>query len=254
MIHPTALIGDDVRLGSNVHVGPYTVIEGPVDIGDDCRIGPHVVIRGPTRLGRRNRIFQFASVGEECQDKKYAGEPTELHVGDDNVIRECVTLQRGTVQDRGLTRVGSRGLFMAYVHVAHDCVVGDDVILANTTQLAGHVQLGDYTILGGGTLVHQYCRVGAHAMTGSGTVVFKDIPAFVTAQGNPAHAYTINAEGLRRRGFTPESIRALKQAFRTVYRKSLTLENALTELAHETDPAVSVLRDSLRDSTRGIVR
>ncbi len=254
MIHETAIIDASVQLGDNVRIGPYSVIEGDVSIGDDCEIGPHVVIRGPTTIGRRNRIFQFASIGEECQDKKYRGEPTELLIGDDNVIRECVTMQRGTVQDRAVTRVGSRGLFMAYVHVAHDCDIGDDVIVANSTQIAGHVRLGDFAILGGATLVHQFCHVGAHSLTGAGTVLFKDLPAFVTAQGNPAKPYTINSEGLKRRGFSQDTVRALQRAYKTVYRRGFTLDEAEARLGDMSDPALALFRQSLRGSGRGIIR
>lgn len=254
MIHETAIVDSTVRLGKNVCVGPYSVIEGDVSIGDDSQVGPHVVIRGPTRIGQRNRIFQFASIGEECQDKKYRGEPTELEIGDDNVIRESVTMQRGTIQDRGLTRVGSRGLFMAYVHVAHDCDIGDDVIVANSSQIAGHVKVGDFAILGGGTLVHQFCHIGPHALTGAGTVLFKDLPAFVTAQGNPAKPYTINSEGLKRRGFTQDTVRALQRAYKTVYRRGFTLDEAEARLGDLSDPALTAFLQSLRGSGRGIIR
>lgn len=254
MIHPTAIIDPSVQLASGVSVGAYSVIGADVVIGPDCEIGPHVVIKGPTVIGARNRIFQFASIGEECQDKKYQGEPTELHIGDDNVIRECVTMQRGTVQDEGLTRVGSRGLFMAYAHVAHDCRIGDDVIVANASQIAGHVHLGDYAILGGGTLVHQFCRIGTGAMTGAGTVVFKDIPAYVMAQGNPAKAYTMNFEGLKRRQYDAASLAALKRAYKIVYRQGLTLEDAIAQLASDSTPSVQTFVASLQSSARGIVR
>ena len=254
MIHSTAIIDPGARLADDVSVGAYTVIGPDVTLGPGCEIGPHVVLQGPMTMGARNRVFQFASVGEACQDKKYAGEPTTLVLGDDNVIREFTTLQRGTVQDRGETRIGSRCLFMAYAHVAHDCVVGDDVILANTTQLAGHVQVADRAILGGGTLVHQFCQIGTHAMTGAGTVLFKDLPAYVMAQGNPAKPYAMNFEGLRRHQYPAASLRALKQAYRLVYRQGLTLEGALHRLQEDTDPCVRVFLRSLRESRRGILR
>ncbi|MEX0584950.1 MAG: acyl-ACP--UDP-N-acetylglucosamine O-acyltransferase [Natronospirillum sp.] len=254
MIHPTAIIDPAAQLADNVSVGPYTIIGPNVVVGPGCEIGPHVVLKGPTLMGARNRIFQFASVGEACQDKKYRGEPTELHIGDDNVIRESVTLQRGTVQDQGITRLGSRGLFMAYSHVAHDCVIGDDVILANATQLAGHVRVGDKAILGGGTLVHQFCRIGTQAMTGAGTVLFKDIPAYVLAQGNPAKPHAMNFEGLRRQHYSADSLRALKRAYRVVYRSGKTLVEALEELSYETDPCVKIFVDSLQQASRGIIR
>lgn len=255
MIHPTALIDPKADLAADVQVGAYSLIGAHVQIDAGTVVGPHVVINGPCRIGRNNRIFQFASIGEACQDKKYRGEPTELHIGDDNVIREFVTMQRGTVQDRGLTQVGNRGLFMAYCHVAHDCVLADDVILANATQLAGHVHLGEHVILGGGTLVHQFVQVGAHAMTGAGTVLLKDLPAFVLCQGNPPRVATINSEGLKRRGFSEQDIRQLKQAFRVIYRQSLTLEQALDELtAWPVTPALQTLLNSLAVCQRGLVR
>ena len=254
MIHPTAVIDPGARLADDVSVGPYTVIGPEVSLGPGCVIGPHVVLQGPMTMGARNRVFQFASVGEQCQDKKYAGESTTLVIGDDNVIREFTTLQRGTVQDRGETRIGSRGLFMAYSHVAHDCVLGDDVILANSTQLAGHVRIADRAILGGGTLVHQFCQIGTHAMTGAGTVLFKDLPAYVMAQGNPAKPYAMNFEGLRRHQYSSNSLRALKQAYRLVYRQGLTLDQALQQLQDDPDTCVQTFVRSLRASRRGILR
>lgn len=254
MIHPTALIDPSAIIAPDVTIGAYSVIGANVTIGAGCEIGPHVVIKGPTVIGERNRIFQFASIGEECQDKKYRGEPTELHIGDDNVIRECVTMQRGTVQDAGVTRVGSRGLYMAYVHVAHDCRIGDDVIIANASQVAGHVWLDDHAILGGGTLVHQFCRIGTGAITGAGTVIFKDIPAYIMAQGNPAKPYSMNFEGLKRRQVPEANLKALKNAYRVVFRQGKTLQTAMAELAHDPTPQVQAFLASLAASTRGIIR
>lgn len=256
MIHPQAIVDPSARLADDVEVGPWTIIGADVEIGAGTVIGPHVVINGPTRIGRNNRIFQFASVGEECQDKKYKGEPTRLEIGDNNIIREGCTLHRGTIQDQGLTRLGSHNLLMAYTHVAHDCVVGDHVILANNAALAGHVHVGDHTILGGFTAVHQFCRIGAHVMCGAGSVVLKDIPAFVMANGNSAKPHGINAEGLRRRGFDAEQIRAIRQGYKILYRQNLVLADALQSL-HALAvqvPVIQLLIDSLVVSERGIIR
>jgi len=256
VIHPQAIVEPGARLADNVEVGPWSYIGADVEIGPGTRIGPHVVIKGPTVIGADNRIFQFASVGEECQDKKYKGEPTRLVIGDRNVIREGCTIHRGTVQDEGITRIGSDNLLMAYVHVAHDCVVGSHCILANSTALAGHVRLGDHAILGGFTAVHQFCQIGPHVMCGAGTVVLKDIPAYVMANGNTAQPHGINLEGLRRRGFTPETLRTLRQAYKIVYRRNLTVAEALVQLDQLVagEPAVQPLIDSLAGATRGIIR
>ncbi|MBS98216.1 MAG: acyl-ACP--UDP-N-acetylglucosamine O-acyltransferase [Oceanospirillaceae bacterium] len=256
MIHPQAIVEPGARLADDVEVGPWSYIGADVEIGAGTRVGPHVVIKGPTRIGSGNRIFQFASVGEECQDKKYDGEPTELVIGDRNVIREGCTIHRGTVQDAGITRIGSDNLLMAYVHVAHDCIVGSHCILANSTALAGHVQLGDHAILGGFTAVHQFCQIGPHVMCGAGTVVLKDIPAYVMANGNTAEPHGINMEGLKRRGFSRDSLKVLRQAYKVIYRQNLTVAEALVELEKlaEQDAAVGPLIDSLRTSRRGIIR
>lgn len=256
LIHPSAIIDPAAELGQGVEVGPWTVIGPNVEIGDGSVIGSHVVVKGPTRIGQQNRIYQFASVGEDCQDKKYRGEPTRLEVGDFNVIREGVTLHRGTIQDQGVTRVGNHNLFMAYTHVAHDCIVGDQVILANNAALAGHVTVGDYAILGGFTAVHQFCHIGAHVMCGAGTVVLKDIPAYVMATGNSAKPHGINTEGLKRRGYSADAISHLKRAYRLVFRSGLTLDQVLPQLHQlaETEPAVTLLIQSLEQSSRGIIR
>jgi UDP-N-acetylglucosamine acyltransferase len=256
LIHPQAIIDPSARLASDVTVGPWTYIGPNVEIGAGTRIESHVVIKGPTKIGANNHIYQFASVGEDCQDLKYDGEPTELVIGDNNTIREGCTIHRGTVQDQGITRIGNHNLFMANVHVAHDCVVGSHIIIANNAALAGHVHVDDHTILGGFTAVHQFCRIGAHVMCGAGTVVLQDIPAYTLATGNAAKPHGINAEGLRRRGFSAESIRALKNAYKTVYRQNLSLSDAIDKLAVEasSEPALDALLRSLRNSTRGIIR
>ncbi|GAA0695652.1 acyl-ACP--UDP-N-acetylglucosamine O-acyltransferase [Marinobacterium maritimum] len=256
MIHPQAIVDPSARLAEDVEVGPWTLIGPDVEIGAGTRIASHVVIKGPTRIGEGNQIFQFATIGEDCQDKKYAGEPTRLEIGDHNVFREGCTVHRGTVQDEGITRIGSHNLLMAYAHVAHDCVMGDNIILANNAALAGHVHVGDHAILGGFTAVHQFCRIGAHVMCGAGTVVLKDIPAYVMATGNSARPHGINLEGLRRRGFDAEALGALRRAYKTIYRKGLTVDQALQELRllAQEQPAVQLLIESLETSTRGIVR
>ncbi|WP_413615827.1 acyl-ACP--UDP-N-acetylglucosamine O-acyltransferase [Halomonas cupida] len=255
MIHPTAIVDPGARLADDVEVGPFSVIGPDVEIGAGSVIGPHVVVKGPTILGERTRIFQFASVGEDCQDKKYRGEPTRLVMGDDNVIREGVTLHRGTVQDRGETTIGSRNLFMAYVHVGHDCVIGNDCILANQVTLAGHVRLGDHAILGGLSAVHQFCHFGTHAMAGGGSIITKDTPAFVMINGNPAQVHGLNAVGLKRRGFSAEAIRALSDSYKLVYRQGLTVEQALSEIRARFSLAETEhFAASIEVSTRGIIR
>ena len=255
-VHPQAIVDPSARLGPGVKVGPWSWIGPDVEIGEDTEILSHVVVKGPTRIGRNNRIFQFSSVGEECQDKKYQGEPTTLTIGDNNVIRESCTIHRGTVQDRGETRIGSGNLLMAYVHVAHDCSVGNDVILANCATLAGHVDVDDHVILGGGTMVHQFCHLGAHCMSAGGSIVLKDIPAFVMASGQSASAHGLNVEGLKRRGFSTDAIKTLRRAYRIVYREGNTLQQAIEQLELEfPDSAeVQVLVATLKRAERGIVR
>ncbi len=254
MIHSTAIIDPAAQLGRNVEIGPYSIIGADVVIGDDCIIGPHVVLRGPTVLGRNNRIFQFASVGEDCQDKKFKGEPTQLVIGDNNIIREFVTIHRGTTQDQGITRIGSDNLLMAYVHVAHDCVVGDHVILANNTTLAGHVHVGDWAILGGFTGVHQFCHIGAHAFTAVNSVVVQDIPPYIMAQGHNAVPRTINSEGLKRRGFSPEQISTIKRAFKILYRQGHTVSEAVEKMNELQATELQPLIDFVQQSARGIIR
>lgn len=256
VIHPTALIDPSARLADDVVVGPYTVIGPDVEIGGGSWIGPHVVINGPTVIGRHNTIYQFASVGEACQDLKYQGEPTRLIIGDHNTIREFATLHRGTIQDSGETRVGSHCLIMAYAHVAHDVVMGDHIIVANNGQLAGHVHIGDHAIIGGNCGVHQFVSVGQHAFLGAGSTVLKDVPAYVTVQGYPATPHGMNFEGLRRRGFSRDAMRALRRAYKTVYREGKTVKEALAELQPDAEalPEVRLFVDSIEQSRRGIVR
>jgi UDP-N-acetylglucosamine acyltransferase len=256
VIHPQAIVDPGARLGRDVHVGPFSVIGPGVEIGDGTWIGPHVVINGPTRIGAGNRIFQFASIGEAPQDLKYAGEPTRLEIGDRNVIRECCTFHRGTTGGGGVTRVGSDSLFMAYVHIAHDCHVGDRVVFANNATLAGHVEVGEHTVLGGFVGVHQFCKIGAHSMLGVGTVALKDVPPYLMVYDNPAKPYGLNLRGLKRRGFTDEALAALKKTYKVVYRSDLTVEAALNELAPLSGkfPEVARFTAFIRDAGRGIIR
>jgi UDP-N-acetylglucosamine acyltransferase len=256
MIHKSALVAPGAQLGSNVSVGAYSIIGEDVEIGDNTVIGPHVVISGRTRIGRDNRIFQFNSLGEVPQDKKYDGQPTRLEIGDRNTIREFCTFNLGTAQDVGITRVGNDNWIMAYVHIAHDCQVGNHTVFANNAQLAGHVHIDDWAILGGYTGVHQFCRVGAHTMTAVGTVVLQDVPPFVMAAGNTASPFGINAEGLKRRGFSPEALLALKRAYRTLYKSGLMLDEARAKLNEEVlvHPEIQPLLDFLAASKRGIIR
>lgn len=256
MIHPHAIVDASARLGKDVQVGAFSIIGPDVEIGDGTWIGPHVVINGPTRIGQQNRIFQFCSLGEAPQDLKYKGEPTRLEVGDRNVIREYCTFSRGTASGGGITRIGSDNLFMAYVHVAHDCDVGNHTVFANVTNLAGHVSVGDHAILGGYTGVHQFCRIGAHCITGVATVTFKDIPPFIMAYGNTAKPYGLNLRGLKRRGFSDADIAALKRAYKIVYREGLRQEEALVQLADSRKefPAVDAFARFLESSERGIIR
>ena len=255
-VHPTALVHPGARLGTDVHVGAYSIIGEHVEIGAGSRIGPHAVITGHTRIGESNRIFQFVSLGEEPQDKKYAGEPTRLEIGDRNVIREFCTFNTGTVQDAGITRVGDDNWIMAYVHIAHDCVIGNHTIFANNASLAGHVHVADHAILGGFTGVHQFCRVGAHVITGIASVVRQDIPPYFTVAGSPAAPHGINSEGLKRRGFSAEAISAIKRAYKTLYKSGLGLAEARDAIAAEaeTRPELVPLVDFLTSSARGIIR
>jgi UDP-N-acetylglucosamine acyltransferase len=254
VIHATAIIDPKATLDEGVHVGPYSVIGEGVEVGAGTRIDAHVVVRGDTRIGRNNRIAQFSSIGDDPQDKKYAGEASRLEIGDGNVIREFCTFNRGTESGGGVTRIGSGNWIMAYVHVAHDCTVGDGVTLANGATLAGHVRVDDQVTLGAFTVVHQFCAIGRHAFSAMGTVVLKDVPPFVLVAGNTARAKGLNSEGLRRRGLKPEVMRALKQAYKSVYRSGLTIKEALQALdAHDVEE-VRAMACFLRASKRGIVR
>jgi len=256
MHHPTALIHPDAKLANNVEVGAYSIIGQHVEIGENTHIGPHVVIDGHTRIGKNNRIFQFCSLGEIPQDKKYAGEPTRLEIGDNNTIREFCTFNIGTSQDAGVTRVGNHNWIMAYVHLAHDCQVGSHTIFANNASLAGHVRIEDYAILGGFSLVHQFCQIGMHAITGMGAALSQDVPPYVTAAGNPTAPHGINSIGLKRRGFSDAAIMAIKRAYKILYRSSLSLEQAKAEISEQADkyPELHVLLDFLGRSQRGILR
>mgnify|MGYP001560768619 CR=1 FL=1 len=256
MIHPTAIVDSGARLAKDVEIGAYSIIGPGVEVGAGTRIGPHVVIAGHTRIGRNNRIFQFCSLGEAPQDKKYAGEPTCLEVGDGNTIREFCTFNTGTAQDAGVTRVGNDNWIMAYVHLAHDCQIGDHTIFANNAQLAGHVHVGDYAILGGFTVVHQFVHIGAHSITAMGTIVLQDIPTYVTAAGNFAKPYGINLEGLKRRGLSGSAIAEVKRAYKTLYKSGLTLEQAKQEIAARLPRCLELqpLLDFLAASQRGLIR
>ena len=256
VIHPSAIVDPAARLAPDVEVGPYTLIGPHVEIGPGTRIGAHVVIDGHTRIGAGNRFHPFSSIGGPPQDKKYAGEPTRLEIGDRNTIREFCTFNCGTTQDAGVTRVGDDNWIMAYVHLAHDCRVGNGTIFANNAQLAGHVHVGDHAILGGFTVVHQFVSIGAHALTAMGTILLQDVPPYVTVAGNTARPYGINAEGLKRRGFDAAAISALRAAYKTLYKSGLGLDDAkqaLTEQA-KTAPAVGLVVDFLASARRGIVR
>jgi UDP-N-acetylglucosamine acyltransferase len=256
MIHPTAIVDPGAEMAEGVEIGPYAVIGRHVTVGPATRIGPHAIVTGHTRIGANNRIFQFVSLGEVPQDKKYGGEPTRLEIGDNNTIREYCTFNCGTVQDAGVTRVGSDNWIMAYVHIAHDCQIGNHTVFANCVQLAGHVRVDDYAILGGFTGVHQFCRIGAHSITGVGTVVLQDVPPFVTASDDSARPYGINAEGLKRRDFSATTITRLKRAYKTLYKSGLSLAEARRELARQVAecPDVQIILDFLADSRRGIIR
>jgi UDP-N-acetylglucosamine acyltransferase len=255
-LHPTAIISPDARLAPGVKVGAYSIIGPGVEVGEGTVIGPHVVIRGPTRLGRGNRVFQFASLGDDPQDKKYAGEETRLEIGDHNTIREFVTINRGTTQDKGVTRVGNHNWIMTYVHIAHDCVVGDHVIFSNNATLAGHVQVDDHVICSGFSAIHQFCHIGAHSFLGGFAAVTRDVPPYVMVAGQPTAPHGINTEGLKRRGFTPEQIRNLKDAYRILYRDGLPLAEARDRLASlaESQPELVPLVAFIDHSERSIIR
>jgi len=255
-IDSRAIISPKAQLAEGVTVGPYTVIEDGVEIGKGTWVGPHAVIKGPTRIGADNKIFQFASIGDAPQDLKYKGEPTRLEIGDRNVFREFTTMNRGTVGGGGVTVIGSDNLFMAFTHVAHDCRVGSKCVMANYATLAGHVELGDWVIMGGYSGTHQFTKVGAHAFIGNNAAVTRDVPPYVMAVGTPAVPHSINSEGLKRRGFTPEQVRALKNAYRVLYRSDLKLDDALVQLREmaQGEPVIQPMIDFIGQSTRSLVR
>jgi len=255
-IHPSAVVEEGAIIGANVKVGPFTYIGADVEIGDDTEIMSHVVVKGPTKIGRENRIFQFASIGEECQDLKFAGEPTRLEIGDRNIIRESVTMHRGTVQDNSLTKVGNDNLFMINAHVAHDCVIGDRCIFANNATLAGHVTIGNQAIIGGMSAIHQFCTVGDHCMLGGGSIVVQDVPPYVMAQGNHCAPFGINVEGLKRRGFEKAEIKAIRAVYKALYRSGKTLAEVkpeIEEMAKE-HRSLDLFVEFFEKSTRGIIR
>ncbi len=256
MIDPRAVVSPQARLASDVTVGPFSVIGPDVEIGPGSVIGPHAVINGPTTLGVDNRVFQFASLGDAPQDKKYRGEPTRLEIGDHNVFRESCTINRGTTHGKGVTRIGNDNLFMAFSHVAHDCQIGNSTVFANCASLAGHVEIGDWAILGGLTAIHQFVKIGAHAFLGGGSIVSRDVPTYVMVAGNPAVPHGVNSEGLRRRGFNEEQIRNVREAYRILYRMELKLEEAaerLAALARE-QPELAPLVEFIGRSTRSLTR
>jgi UDP-N-acetylglucosamine acyltransferase len=255
VIHPSAIIHPDAKLGPKVKVGPYSIIGADVELGANCIVESHVVIKGKSLIGENNHFYQFGSIGEDCQDKKYAGEPTELVIGDNNIFREGVTIHRGTVQDKALTRIGSHNLIMTYVHVAHDCVIGDNNILATNCTLAGHVHIGDWVIMGGMTAAHQFCHIGSHSFIGGGVIAFRDVPPYVML-GDGSTPRGINSEGLRRRGFDADTIKQIKRAYKVLYRSGNLIGEAvekLNEMADDT-PAIRLMADFVANSSRGIVR
>lgn len=256
MIDQRAIIDPSARLAEGVSVGPYSIIGPEVEIGEGTWVAPHVVINGPTRIGRDNKIFQFASIGEIPQDKKFHGEPTLLEIGDRNVIREYCTINRGTIQDSGVTRIGNDNWIMAYVHIAHDCQVGNNTIFSNNASLAGHVVVEDFASLGGFTLVHQFCSIGAHSFTAMNSVIPKDVPPYILVSGHMAKPYGLNVEGLKRRNFSTETIELLRKAYKIIYRSNNTLQSARTQLdeLRKQCPEVGVFVDFLDKSRRGIVR
>jgi UDP-N-acetylglucosamine acyltransferase len=256
VIHQTAIIDPSAKIAPNVSIGPYSIIGPEVEIGEGTWIGPHVVIQGPTTIGKDNKIYQFASIGEVTQDKKFAGERTYLEIGDRNVIREFCTFNRGTAHDKSITRVGNDNLFMAYVHIAHDCIVGNHIIFANNASLAGHVIIEDYAILGGFSGVLQFCRVGSHSFASMGAMIDKDVPPFVKVSGYYAKPFGLNTVGMQRSGFSPEKILTVRRAYKTIYRKKLTIKQALTELMTSATSCLEVQMfvNFIQASKRGIVR
>jgi len=256
VIHERAVVSSEARIHGDATIGPYAIIGPDVEIGSGSCIEAHVVVKGPTTIGEDNHIFQFSSIGDDPQDKKYAGEATTLQIGDRNTIRECCTINRGTTQDKGSTSVGDDNWIMAYAHIAHDCVVGNNTIFANNASIAGHVHVGDWAILGGFTTSHQFCHIGSHALTSMFTYITKDVPAFVVVSGRPAEPRGINAEGLRRREYSTDQIRNIREAYRVLYRQGLKLEEAMQALTERAKTQEELLPfiDSLTGSSRGLVR
>ncbi len=256
MIDPTALVASDVKIGDNVRIDAYVTVEDDVEIGDNSHIGSHSVIRSHTQIGEGNRIHEFAVIGGEPQSVHYRGEVTRLKIGNNNIIREFVTINRGTAQDRSITTIGNDNYFMAYVHVGHDCTIGNDCVLVNGTNIAGHVSVGHYAFLSGFTMIHQSCRIGAHCMTGINTVLRQDVAPFVTVSGNPARSVAINSRGLSRRGISQQSISALNRVFKLFFRKNVNLDKLLETLDKDTseDVCVQILLDFLNSTERGVVR
>ena len=256
-IHPTAIIDATATIHPSVKIGPYCIIGEHVTIGAQTVLHPHVVISKFTRIGERNQIFQFASIGEDCQDLKYQGEETWLEIGDDNRIREACSIHRGTVQDKGITRVGSRNLFMVNTHIAHDCLIGNDNIVANNVGIAGHVRVGNHVIVGGNSGIHQFCSIDDYSLIGGASLILKDVAAFNMVSGNPAKSHGLNIEGMRRKGWSKDSIDVLRQAYRVVFRSGLTTVQALEVLKQDLlpkEPKIEFLIDSLQKSRRGVVR
>ena len=257
MIHPTALVHPDAKIGPGVAIGPYSIISERVEIGEGSAIGPHVVLKGPTRIGRKNLIFQFCSIGDDPQDKKFKGEPESfLEIGDGNTIREYCSINRGTLGGGGVTRIGNDNWIMAYVHIAHDCIIGNNNIFANNTTLAGHVRIHDHVTLGGFTGVHQYCTIGSYSFTAISSVVVKDVPPYLIVSGNTAKPKGLNREGLRRHGFTPELVENLRKAYKTIFRNGLIINESLEQLRELSArcPEVAAFCSFIRESSRGIVR
>jgi len=254
--HATAIISDSARIAKDVEVGPYTIIGENVEIGSGCIIDSHVVINGPTCIGENNHIYQFCSIGDDPQDKKYKGEPTRLEIGDDNTIREFCTISRGTLQGNSVTRIGNDNWIMAYAHIAHDCVIGSHCIFANNATLAGHVRVDDWVIFGGFTGAHQFCRIGAHAFLGMYAAITQDVPAYTMIGGQPTAPKGINAEGLKRRGFSDDKIRSIRNAYKIVYRSGAKLSKAIKDLESMVaeQPEIELFVDSLKSSERGIIR
>ena len=254
-IHPTAVIDPGAQIGEGCEIGPYCVIGANVELGEGCQLQHHVSLAGPARFGKGNIFFPFSTLGQRTQDLKYTGEPTHLSVGDGNTFREFVTVHRGTAPGT-ITRIGNRGYFLAYVHIAHDCVVGDEVIFSNNGTLAGHVEVGDFAILGGLTAVHQFCRIGAHAMTGGCSKIVQDVPPYMLADGNPAKVRSYNKVGMERRGFNEQTVRCIKEAYRIIYRSGLNLQQAVEQIRSDLPelPEIAHLLAFLTSSPRGIIR